>query len=150
MPHAHHAPGLDELLDQLHVAGLRVTTARRAVLRELLAAGDAHLGVDELASRVAQAHPAIHLSTVYRTLDALTAAGILTEARVADHPVTFHLAGDTHHHAVCSTCGATLRLPGDVLEPVRRALLERHGFHAQPQHLTIAGQCSRCHETTRN
>jgi Fur family ferric uptake transcriptional regulator len=86
----------------------------------------------------------VHLSTVYRTLDALTEAGILTEARFRDEPLTYHLSTDVHHHAVCTRCGATLDLSADVLEPVRRRLARDHGFVADPQHLTIPGTCARC------
>lgn len=135
---------IDDLMVELRSAGQRATTARRAVLEELLAAGDNHLAADELARRVGARHPTIHLSTIYRTLDVLTDAGIITLARFADQPATYHLTGDIHHHAVCSRCGATVSFPPSVLEPVRRSLLRDFDFHADPHHLTIAGLCGRC------
>lgn len=141
---ASHRPTLDELLAQLRARGQRATTARRAVLAELLAAGDTHLTADELARRIHAEHPAIHLSTVYRTLDALAAAGLIVVARFADQPLTYHLAGDVHHHAVCTTCGDTINLPVRVLAPLRRRLLRDHGFDADPRHLTITGTCAGC------
>src|ERR1700681_603848 len=55
-------------LDALRSEGRRVTTARRLVV-ELLANTAEHLTADDLAIRIHDAHPAIHLSTVYRTLD---------------------------------------------------------------------------------
>ena len=135
---------LDELVEQLRSRGQRATTARRAVLAELLAAGSTHLTADELARRIQSDHPAVHLSTVYRTLEALTDAGLLTVARFRDEPVTYHLASDVHHHAVCTACGATLDLAPSVLDPVRRRLRREHGFVAEPHHLTIPGLCARC------
>lgn len=140
-------PTVDELLDELRRAGQRTTTARRAVLEELLAAGDHHLTADELARRVRARHPAIHLSTIYRTLDALTDAGLLTPAPFADQPTTYHLHSDVHHHAVCTNCGETLVLPPSALRSLRHRLLADHGFHADPQHLTITGRCRRCAES---
>jgi Fur family ferric uptake transcriptional regulator len=140
----HDAPSIDDLVDELRRAGQRCTVARRAVLEHLIDAGDEHLTADELASRVRAEHPAIHLSTVYRTLDALTEAAIITPARFADHPVTYHLTGDVHHHAVCTDCGASLNLPASVLGPVRTRLRREFGFEADPHHLTISGRCAEC------
>lgn len=115
------------------------------MLAALLAAGQEHLTAEDLAERIGAEHPAIHLSTIYRTLDALTEAELITVARFADKPVTFHLVDDVHHHAVCSRCGTTLDLAPSVFEGVRRHLLETSGFHAEPRHLTIPGECRDCH-----
>lgn len=135
---------LDDLVAELRARGLRVTTARLRVLEQLAAAGDAHLSTDELAERVAATTPGVHLSTIYRTCDALVDAGILAPAPLADGRSSFHLAGDAHHHAVCTRCGATVSLPPEVLEPLRRRLSRDHGFEADPHHLTITGLCRRC------
>lgn len=137
---------IDGLLDQLRSRDVRVTVARRAVLESLIAAGDRHLSVDELADEVQRTHPTIHLSTIYRTLDSLESAGLITLARFADHPVTYHLAHDVHHHAVCSRCATVLLLPGNVLDSLSRRLRSEFGFHAAPKHLTIPGLCADCAE----
>jgi Fur family ferric uptake transcriptional regulator len=141
---AAHTRSIDDLVAELRAHGQRATVARRAVLEALLEAGDDHLSADELAPRVRERHPAIHLSTVYRTLDALTEADVITLARFADRPATYHLATDRHHHAVCSRCGTTINLSVGVLDPVRRRLLRDHGFRADPNHLTIHGLCRAC------
>lgn len=135
---------VDDLVDELRARGQRVTTARRAVLGELIAAGDLHLNVDELAQRINLRHPDVHLSTVYRTLDALCDAGLITEARFADQPATYHLASDHHHHAVCRECGATINLPAKTFDQLARRLEREYGFHADPHHLTIPGRCATC------
>lgn len=135
---------LADLVAELRARGLRATTARLRVLEQLAAAGDAHLTADELAQRVADTTPGVHLSTIYRTCDALVDAGILAPAPLTDGRSSFHLAGDSHHHAVCSRCGATVSLPPEALEPLRRRLRRDHGFEADPHHLTITGLCRRC------
>lgn len=135
---------LEDLVAELRDRGQRATTARRAVLAEILAAGDTHLSAEDLARRIQRQHPAIHLSTVYRTLDALTEAGLIAVARFRDQPVTYHLAVDVHHHALCTNCGATINLPPGALDPLRRRLRRDHGFRADPRHLTIPGVCERC------
>lgn len=137
---------VDDLMVQLRRKGLRATTARRAVLAELIGAGDEHLTADELARRIQVRHPAIHLSTVYRTLEALTDGGIISVARVGHQPVTYHLTSDVHHHAVCTRCGSTLNLPPEVVDLLSRRLERDFGFRADPHHLTIHGLCAACSE----
>jgi len=138
------AVSLDELLDQLRQHGERVTVARRAVLEELLDAPGSHLAADALADRIHDRHPDIHLSTVYRTVEFLTHAGILTEVHVGHGPNSYHFAADSHHHAVCDTCGAEVEVPSDLFEPVTDRLRRDYGFAADPSHLTITGRCAAC------
>ncbi len=144
MAHSHPQVSIDDLVDQLRTRGVRVTTARRAVLGVLVGAGERHLSADELAAEVQRDDPSVHLSTIYRTLDSLEEAGLITLARFSDHPVTYHLAGDVHHHAVCTRCATVLQLPADALDGVSRTLMREHGFHAAPRHLTIPGICADC------
>jgi Fur family ferric uptake transcriptional regulator len=143
-PQTGGALGIDSLIAELRRKGQRSTTARRAVLEQLLAAGDAHLGVDELAARVAAEHPSVHLSTIYRTLDALEEVGLVTRAPLGDHPASYHLTHDVHHHAVCSECATVLNLAPSMFEDVWLRLQEESGFRADPHHLTIDGLCRDC------
>jgi Fur family transcriptional regulator, ferric uptake regulator len=50
--------------------GERVTTARRALVTALVQARG-HVTADDLAALVQKAQPDVHLSTIYRSLDAL-------------------------------------------------------------------------------
>ena len=135
---------LDDLLDQLRHRGDRVTVARRAVLEALLDDPESHLTADALAERIQRRHPDVHLSTVYRTVEFLTQAGILTEVHVGHGPSSYHFAADSHHHAVCDRCGAEVELPADLFLPVTTRLRRDYGFEADPSHLTIAGRCAAC------
>ncbi len=141
---------LDELLAQLRAAGFRLTTARRAVLAELLADRAEHPSVEELTERIQRHLPSIHLSTVYRTLDLLAAVGILVEVHLADGPASYHLASDTHHHALCARCGAVIDLPGQITSGLGRQLADEHGFHLAVTHLTLTGLCDRCYRLARS
>ncbi len=137
-------PTLDELIDELRADGHRVTTARRAVLQEVLDAGDRHLSAEDLAELIRRRQPEVHLSTVYRTVEVLESAGILTQVHVGHGPGTYHLAQDRHHHAVCDSCGQVIELSAAVVAPVVDELDRRLGFAARPRHLTINGTCARC------
>jgi Fe2+ or Zn2+ uptake regulation protein len=135
---------IDEILTNLRANGERITTARRVVLQVLLNEPHEHLTMDELADRVADRAPDIHLSTIYRTVEFLEEAGVLAEVRVGASPAVYHFASDTHHHARCDSCGAVIELPAGVFDSVSKRLQREHGFHAHLRHIVIPGICQRC------
>ena len=106
-------------------------------------AGDRHLSADELTAAVNGRHPDIHLSTVYRTLEFLEQANILTHVRLGSES-TYHFATEPHHHAVCDRCGRVIEVAPDVFSPVIRRLDRDYGFRASPVHLTLVGHCVDC------
>ena len=135
---------LERLLDQLRAGGGRVTTARRAVLTVLLEPPGAHLTAEDLAARVQERHPDIHLSTIYRTLEVLEETGLLTHVHLGHGPSTYHLTDRPHHHAVCRICGAVIELPAGSLDHLERRLRREHGFHLEAQHFALVGRCATC------
>lgn len=135
---------LEDLIVILRARGERVTTARRAVLAELLASGDEHPTAELIAQRLSVSQPEVHTSTVYRTLDALDRAGMVIQAGFENGAATYHLADAEHHHARCDTCGERIDLPESTFAPITAALRREHGFDAHPRHLTISGTCATC------
>ena len=134
---------LDDVLADLRGRGARVTTARRAVLGALLDASG-HATAEDLAAAVQAEHPEIHLSTVYRTLDAFEQLGVVAHVHLGHGRATYHLAEDLHHHAVCDQCGMVLQLPLSLFRGVAGHLLEEHGFVAEPHHFAVVGRCQAC------
>lgn len=131
------------VLDALRASGVRITAPRRAVVTALVEAED-HIGADELAARVAEAEPEVHLSTVYRTLDALERIGVVTHMHLGHGRAVYHLTDRLHQHAVCEDCGAVVELPEDVLDDVRARLRRETGFQVDPHHFALVGRCRGC------
>ena len=88
-------------------------------------------------------NPEIHLSTVYRTLEALEAFGLVEHTHVGHGPAVYHL-GAPHQHLVCETCGAVLDVDAAVLDDLRAQLRTRFGFRLHVGHFAMLGRCSRC------
>jgi Fur family ferric uptake transcriptional regulator len=129
--------------DRLREAGLRSTVARRAVLQALAAAG--HATVDELAEAVQRTRPEVNLSTIYRTLEALDEAGLVTHAHLHHGSPTYHsVDADPHVHLVCSECGQVEEQPASVARNLAQHLLEATGFTLDVAHLAVHGTCARC------
>jgi Fur family ferric uptake transcriptional regulator len=135
---------VDAVLQHMRERGGRITTALRAVV-EVLDATDDHLTAQDIGAAVQAAHPAIHVSTVYRALDRLSEAGMVSHLHVGHAPVVYHLGQDDHHgHLVCGRCGAVLDVPATVMRPVATQVARDYGFTVEPSHLALGGLCSGC------
>jgi Fe2+ or Zn2+ uptake regulation protein len=135
---------LDRILDLIRRDGGRVTSARRAVLAALLDEHGRHVSAEELAAAVRASDPDVHLSTVYRTLDALEHLGVVVHVHLGHGRAIYHLTDDLHHHAVCEVCGAVLQLPDAIFSDVQAGLREAHGFHLDAHHFALVGRCAAC------
>jgi len=127
------------VLDALRAEGRRVTTARRLVV-DLLARTSQHLTADDLATRIHDAHPEIHLSTVYRTLDALHEWGLVEHVHQPHGQSFFHLAG-AHRHLVCEQCGRIHDVPAAEFNDLVERFREQYAFELHVGHAALVGRC---------
>lgn len=121
-----------------------MTSARRAVLAALLDEHGRHVSAEQLASVVRSSDPDVHLSTVYRTLDALEQLGVVTHVHLGHGRAIYHLTDELHHHAVCEACGEVLQLPDAIFSDVQAGLRESYGFHLDAHHFALVGRCASC------
>jgi Fur family ferric uptake transcriptional regulator len=128
------------ILDRLRAQGRRMTTSRRAVI-EVLSDTNEHLTVEDIAVRVQAVHEEIHLSTVYRTLEALESWDVVEHIHRGHAPPIHHLA-HTHPHLVCETCGRIYDLPSADLAELVTRLRDRYGFELHATHFALMGQCN--------
>lgn len=120
-------------------------TQQRRLILEALAASEGHLTAEEIYRRARAQLPRLHISTVYRTLEALKGLGLVTETDLGGGRLCYHPAEKGHHHhLICQGCGLVTELDEGVLLPLKRALRSRYGFTADLRHLALFGWCSRC------
>ena len=134
---------LERALQQLRARGGRVTSARRAVLSALLDHQE-HASAEGLAEVVHASHPDVHLSTVYRTLDAFEQLGVVTHVHLGHGRAIYHLTDEIHHHAVCEQCGTVVQLPLALFAQLHHRLLDEFGFDVDAHHFALVGRCARC------
>jgi Fe2+ or Zn2+ uptake regulation protein len=122
----------------------RMTGPRRAVL-SVLAEDTGHLSADEVVSAVAELDPGVHRASVYRALEALSRLGVVQHVHLGHGSTAYALAeGRPHVHGHCSTCGAVVDLPGDLLDDVADRLRREVGFTLDPAHVALSGTCRSC------
>jgi Fur family transcriptional regulator, ferric uptake regulator len=143
----HSDPRLDAAVAALRDGRERVTEPRRAVLQALADLPD-HPTAEQVVTAVEARSPGVHRATVYRTLDTLTALGIVTHVHVGHGGTAYHLADRRHLHAQCRDCGAVVDVPDDVLDQVRAVLHDVAGFDLDPSHVALSGRCADCRSST--
>ncbi len=104
---------------------------------------------DEVFARVEGRLPGLNIATVYRTLEMLRNARVLSMTHDAAGRAAFEVlhADKDHHHLVCESCGATIEASPSLLEGLRQSLEETYGFRARLEHLSFSGRCSECQGT---
>jgi Fur family ferric uptake transcriptional regulator len=138
----------DGIREQLRARGLRWTPQRRALI-EVLLQSDGHVTGAELVDRCRAADPTTVPSTVYRTLDVLEELGVVRHAHGVDGREEFHVFPVTDHgHLYCTNCHGAWEVGPDEAGPLLEAIERARGFRVQLSHLSIAGLCRECAESS--
>ena len=131
--------------------GRRMTVPRQAIF-EVISGSRKHLSAEDIYMAVHKNYPGIGLTTVYRTLDILSEAGIVSKFDFGDGRARYEfIRGDSgnHCHAVCSSCGRVFNCEdfdaGTVkLEKAAEKLLKKSGFKVAGYRLNFYGLCENC------
>jgi Fe2+ or Zn2+ uptake regulation protein len=134
---------VEQILASLRQHGGRASMPRRVIIEALLDSHH-HLTVEELATRVQADHPEIHLTTVYRTVEALEGLGVVYHVHLGHGPAQWHLADDAHQHLVCQSCGSVMEAPDQLMAQLEERLDGEFGFLPDGRHFALVGWCSAC------
>ncbi|OIK02534.1 hypothetical protein BIV25_02810 [Streptomyces sp. MUSC 14] len=127
----------------LRRGGLRCTAARLLVLA-VLGAPECHLSAAEIRAELPRIGSAVHHTTVYRTLDALTAVGLVHVVH-GPGPTRYGITGEPHHHAVCQGCGGVSAVAAAHLAEAVRRIEELTGLRPDSSgSLMLFGLCGDC------
>ena len=86
------------------------------------------------------AHPEIHVSTVYRTLESLEAWGLVEHVHRGHGAAFFHLAA-SHPHMVCEQCGRVLDVPAHEFAALVERVRDTYEFELDITHNALMGRC---------
>ena len=134
------------LAERCRSAGLKVTPQRLAIYRAILAATD-HPSAEDLFTAVRQEQPSLSLGTIYKTLDAFEAAGLVCQVALLNESKRYDGNLQPHHHLICTVCRRIV----DIVDPTFDALKapkELRGFVADEVKVQILGRCVQCAKMT--
>lgn len=140
---------LEQAVQQrLSSEGIRLTRGRRATLQAIADAD----GPRTTAEIQADLSDTIPLSSLYRSLSVLAAAGVLSAQHDAEGIMRFELSewlAGHHHHLVCMSCGTAVDIvPNTEQERAIEQLIEQmavaSGFAVTGHRFEIEGRCVSC------
>jgi Fur family peroxide stress response transcriptional regulator len=133
---------VDDMIERCRAAGMNVTPQRVAIYRAL-AASEEHPTPEMLYRTVSRKMRSLSLATIYKTLDAFAAIGLIRPVPVVSEKRRFDANPHPHHHLVCSACGAIRDYythDFDSLVPRRQV----DGFKPETISVNITGICADC------
>lgn len=114
--------------DALRRAGVRITRQRAALLRVLAAAED-HPDATQLHERATAAGAGVSLATVYRTLAALEAQGMIQKLEFEGEAARFEPAdGDHHDHMIDVETGEVMEFVSERIERLQAEIAAEMGY----------------------
>lgn len=127
----------------LRGASLRVTRPRTAVLGAVHR--HPHADTDTVIRAVRAELADVSHQTVYDSLNALTAAGLLRRIQPTGSVARYESrVGDNHHHVVCRSCGVIADVECVVGEAPCLTAADDHGFTIDEAEVIYWGLCPDC------
>ncbi len=141
------AESTGRLQKTLREKGIRLTRQRRVIL-EVMDAAEQHLDVDQILERAQKIDPAVHLVTVYRTIDLLKKEGLIDELDL------LHLRGDRHYyethgprdhiHVACLRCGKVREFESRLYEQLKEQIARDFDMQVTVSRTEVGGICNDC------
>lgn len=118
----------EKLEQALRADGVRITRQRAAILKVLAAAED-HPDANELHRRAQEEDASVSLATVYRTLAALEAQGIVHRHSFEGTPARFETTDLPHHdHIIDLDTGEVVEFRSDKIEQLQAEIARELGY----------------------
>ena len=126
-------------------AGVRATRQRAAITQLLDSLGEFR-SAQELHDELRRRGENIGLTTVYRTLQAMSTANVVDTLRTDTGESVYRRCSGSHHHhhLVCRSCGATVEVAGREVESWAAEVAAAHGFSDVSHTIEIFGTCPAC------
>ena len=91
---------------EIRSAGLKVTHARKSILKVLETSKKSHLSADDINKILIKKNDDVGVATIYRVLNQFVDAGICIKHHFDSEQAVFELNPVEHHdHMICTECG---------------------------------------------
>jgi Fur family transcriptional regulator, ferric uptake regulator len=143
-PRAVEFENADSVLRSLRERGLRISMARRMIVKFLFDVG-APVSAQQIAAGL-NGTP-LDLASTYRNLETLEEHGVVRHFHAGHGAGRYVLAsGREREYLACDRCGAIREIDRRELEPLRTAVRKRFGYMVGFNHFPMMGLCPRCAE----
>jgi Fur family ferric uptake transcriptional regulator len=120
-------------------------TKQRTAVAALLGEIDEFRSAQQLYDDLRKRGDSVGLTTVYRALQSLTAAGEVDSITSDDGETVYRKCSDAHHHhLVCRKCGKTVEITGPTVESWADGVAKENGFTEVSHTMELFGLCAQC------
>ena len=120
-----------KFIEYLRRSNKKVTEERLLILRTIYAA-EKHQTARDLCLEVEKDHSRVSRATIYRTLEILVDADLVTKLALEGHEARYEPSQiEGHHdHIICKECFKILEFFDPTLEDIQNRILKEKGFKA--------------------
>ena len=123
---------------EIRSAGLKVTHARRAILRILESDESTHLSADDIHKKLLEDNDEVGIATIYRVLNQFVTAGICIRHNFETGQSLYELTPDHHHdHMVCLTTGKVVEFEDKLIEERQKKVAAEKGYRIVDHSLVL-------------
>jgi len=139
---------LQQAIDTLKKAGVRITPQRHAVLEYLLTSMS-HPTADEIYRALEGKFPNMSVATVYNNLRILKEIGLVRELTYGDDSSRFDSNMNEHYHIICNDCGKIVDFHYPTLDEIESLAEKISGFEISHHRMELYGKCADCAEISK-
>ena len=123
---------------EIRSAGLKVTHARRAILRILESEDSTHVSADDIHKKLIKSADEVGIATIYRVLNQFVNAGICIRHNFETGQSLYELTPDHHHdHMVCLTTGKVIEFEDEMIETRQEEVAAKKGYRIVDHSLVL-------------
>ena len=120
-------------------------TKQRSAVAALLTEIEDFRSAQQLHEDLRKRGDSVGLTTVYRALQSLIAAGEVDSITSDDGETVYRKCSDAHHHhLVCRKCGKTVEITGPTVESWADGVAKENGFTEVSHTMELFGLCAQC------
>ncbi|MBZ7965509.1 Fur family transcriptional regulator [Campylobacter molothri] len=132
----------------LRQGGLKYTKQREILLKTLYHS-DTHHTPESLYMEIKQIEPNLNvgIATVYRTLNLLEEAEMVTSISFGSAGKKYELANKPHHdHMICKNCGKIIEFENSIIERQQALIAKEYNFKLTGHLMQLYGICDDCNQ----
>jgi Fur family peroxide stress response transcriptional regulator len=136
---------IDILIEKCKKKGMKITTQRVLIFRELVNRTKQHPTADEIYNALKNKVYGLSISTVYRALTSFEELGLVRKINTPDGKSHFELVTSPHGHFICIKCGKIFDINiKPHLETLKSSFLEEEGHKINECNFICYGICKDC------
>lgn len=121
-------------------------TRQRDRIAEIVFGSEAHPSAGDIQRTLTEGDDRVGTATVYRTLELLTASGLVRGHDFGDGFKRYEATPmrQGHEHLICVRCGKVVEFTNERLERMLPIISDEHAFVHHRHHVEIYGLCGGC------